>query len=94
MIDGLSALRAILSTSSMMIPVSALLDVVVGGLDQLQDVLDVLAHVARLRAVALGHRERDVQDLRERLRQQRLAASSRAEQQDVRLLQLDVVLVD
>jgi hypothetical protein len=33
-----------------MIPVSGLLDVEVGGLDQLQkDVLDVLADVARLR---------------------------------------------
>src|SRR5207237_1255550 len=35
----------------------------------------------------------DVQDLRERLRKQRLAATGRAEQEDVRLLQLDLGLL-
>ena len=69
-----------------------LLDVVVGGLDELQqDVLDVLADVAGLgERRGVGDRERDVEDLGERLREQRLAAAGRPEQQDVRLLQLDV----
>ena len=72
-----------------------LLDVVVGGLDQLeQDVLDVLADVAGLgQRGGVGDGERDVEHLGERLRQQRLAAAGRAEQQDVALLQLDRVLV-
>ena len=73
-------------------PRFGLLDVVVGGLDQLQqDVLDVLADIARLgQRGRVGDRERHVEDPRERLREQRLAAAGRAEQQDVRLLQLDV----
>ena len=77
-------------------PGLGLLDVVVGGLDQLeQDVLDVLADVAGLgQRGRVGDRERDVEDPRERLREQRLAAAGRAEQQDVRLLQLDLRVVD
>ena len=73
-------------------PGLGLLDVVVGGLDQLeQDVLDVLADVAGLgQRRGVGDRERHVEDPRERLREQRLAAAGRPEQQDVRLLQLDV----
>ena len=69
-----------------------LLDVVVGCLDQLQqDVLDVLADVASLgQRGGVGDRERHVEDPRERLREQRLAAAGGAEQQDVGLLQLDV----
>ena len=65
-----------------------LLDVVVGVLQQVDDdVLDVLADVARLGQVGgVRDRERDVQDARQRLREQRLAAARRAEQQDVRLL--------
>src|SRR5262249_15529500 len=68
-----------------------LLDVEVGGLDQLQqDVLDVLADVAGLgQSGRVGDRERDVEDPRERLREVRLAAARGPEQQDVRLLQLD-----
>ena len=71
-----------------------LLDVEVGGLDQLeQDVLDVLADVAGLgQRRRVGDRERDVEDPRERLREVGLAAAGRPEQQDVRLLELDVVL--
>ena len=71
-----------------------LLDVVVGGLDQLQqDVLDVLADIPGLRQGGrIGDRERHVQDPRQRLGQQRLAAAGGTEQQDVRLLQLDVGL--
>ena len=76
-------------------PRLGLLDVVVGGLDELeQDVLDVLADVAGLgQRRGVGDRERDVEDARERLREQRLAAAGRAEQQDVGLLQLDVRVV-
>jgi hypothetical protein len=72
-----------------------LLDVVVGGLDQLQqDVLDVLTHIAGFgERGGVGDRERDVQDLGQRLGQQRLAAPGRPQQQDVRLLQLDVVVI-
>ena len=72
-----------------------LLDVEVGGLDQLEeDVLDVLADVAGLgQRGRVGDRERDVEDPRERLREERLAAAGRAEQQDVRLLQLDVAVL-
>ena len=75
-------------------PGLGLLDVVVGGLDQLEeDVLDVLADVAGLgQRRGVGDRERDVEDARERLREQRLAAAGRAEQQDVRLLQLDLAV--
>ena len=75
-------------------PGLGLLDVEVGGLDQLQqDVLYVLADVAGLgERCRVGDRERDVQDPRERLRQVRLPAAGRAEQEDVRLLELDVVL--
>ena len=76
-------------------PRLGLLDVVVGGLDQLEeDVLDVLADVAGLgQRRGVGDRERHVEDPRERLREQRLAAAGRAEQQDVGLLQLDVRVV-
>ena len=75
-------------------PSLRLLDVEVGGLDQLeQDVLDVLADVTRLRQRRrVGDGERDVEDPRERLRQERLAAAGRAEQEDVRLLELDLVV--
>jgi hypothetical protein len=72
-----------------------LLDVEVGGLDQLQeDVLDVLADVAGFRQGGrVGDRERHVEDPRERLRQQGLPAARRAEQEDVRLLELDLAVV-
>src|SRR6266851_962116 len=67
-------------------------DVEVGGLDQAkQDVLHVLAHVTGLgEARRVGDRERDVEDLRQRLREVGLAAARRANQQHVRLAQLDV----
>ena len=76
-------------------PGLGLLDVEVRGLDELEeDVLDVLTDVAGLgERGRVGDRERDVEDARERLREQRLAAPRRAEQQDVRLLQLDLVVV-
>jgi hypothetical protein len=74
-----------------MMPVSARLTSIVGGLDQLQqDVLDILADVAGLgERGGVGDRERHVEHLGERLRQIGLAAAGRAEQQDVRLGQLD-----
>ena len=76
-------------------PGLGLLDVEVRGLDQLEeDVLDVLADVAGLgQRRRVGDRERDVQDSRQRLRQQRLPAPGRAEQEDVRLLELDVAVL-
>jgi hypothetical protein len=69
------------------------LDVVVGGLNELeQNVLDVFADVAGLgERGCVGHRERNVEDLGERLREIGLARAGRADQQNVRLLQLDVV---
>jgi hypothetical protein len=73
-------------------PGLGLLDVEVGGLDQLeQDVLDVLADIPGLgQRRRVGDRKRNVEDARQRLGQQRLAAAGRAEQEDVRLLELDV----
>src|SRR5579885_2201687 len=61
------------------------LDVVVGRLEQLQDdVLDVLADIAGLgERRGVRHGEGDVDDARQRLRQQRLARAGRADQQDV-----------
>src|SRR6478736_6187362 len=70
-----------------------LLDVVVGGLDELEeDVLDVLTDVAGLgegRGVRDG--ERDVEHLRQRLREVGLAAAGRADEQDVGLGDVDMV---
>ena len=68
-------------------------DVEVGRLDQpQQDVLDVLADVAGLgQRGRVGDAERDVEDAGERLGQQRLAGAGRPDEQDVRLLELDVV---
>ena len=71
-----------------------LFDVVVGGLDQLQkDVLDVLADVPGLgQRGRVSDREGDVEDPRQGLGEQRLAASGRAQHHNVRLLQLDLGL--
>jgi hypothetical protein len=68
-------------------------DVEVGRLDEAQqDVLDVLADVAGLgQRRRVGDAERHVEDARERLREQRLAGARRADEQDVRLLELDLV---
>src|SRR5712691_11202453 len=67
-------------------------DVEVRCLDEpQQDVLHVLADVAGLgEARRVGDGERNVEDLRQRLREVRLAAARRADEQDVRLGQLDV----
>ena len=71
-----------------------LLDVEVGRLDELeQDVLHVLAHVAGLgEGGGVGDGERHVEDAGQGLRQQGLAAAGGAEQEDVGLLQLDLVV--
>src|SRR5437763_2816642 len=76
-------------------PRLGLLDVEVRGLDQLEeDVLDVLTDVTGFgQRGRVGDRERNIEDARERLRKQRLAAAGRTEQQDVRLLQLDVAVL-
>ncbi len=67
-------------------------DVEVGGVQQLQQqVLDVLAHVAGLgQRGGVADGERHVEDPGQRLGQQRLAGAGRADQQDVRLVDLDV----
>ena len=71
-----------------------LLDVVAAVLEQLlDDVLDVLADVARLgQRRRVGDDERHVEQARERLREQRLARAGRPDQQDVALRELDLVL--
>ncbi len=71
-----------------------LLDVVVALLKELlDDVLDVLTHVARFgQRGGVRDGERHVEETRERLGQQRLAAARGADQQDVGLGDLDVVL--
>ena len=77
-------------------PGLGLLHVEVGGLDELEeDVLDVLADVAGLgQRRGVGDGERDVQQPGERLREVGLAAAGGAEEEDVRLRQLDLVAAD
>src|SRR5262249_54667936 len=76
-------------------PGLGLLDVEVGRLDQLEeDVLDVLADIAGLgQGRGVRDRERDVENARERLCEVRLPAARGAQQEDVRLLELDVAVV-
>jgi hypothetical protein len=71
------------------------LDIVVGGLEQLQDdVLHVLADIARLgQGRGVRHGEGHVQDPGEGLREQGLARPGGPDQQDVRLGQLDVIVL-
>ncbi len=71
------------------------LDVVVRGLDQLQqDVLDVLADIARLgQHGGVGDGERHIEHPGQRLGQKGLAAPGWAQQQDVGLGQLDLAVV-
>src|ERR1700728_4343459 len=71
------------------------LDVVVGRLQQLQnDIFDVLADVAGFgERGCVRHRERHVEDTSKRLRQQRLAGTGRSDQENIRLRQLDVVVL-
>ena len=67
---------------------------IAGGLDQPeQDILDVFADIAGLgQRGGIGDRERHIEQLGQRLRQQRLAAAGWPDEQDVALLQLDVVV--
>ena len=68
--------------------------VVAGGQQLLDDALDVLADVAGLgERGGVGHHEGHVEQPRQRLGQQRLARTGGADQQDVALGQLHVVLV-
>ena len=71
-----------------------LVDVVVALLQQLlNDVLDVLTNIARFgQRRRIGDRERHVEQAGQRLGQQRLAAAGRADQKNVALRELDVVL--
>ena len=71
------------------------LDVEVGRLDELeQDVLDVLAHVTGLgEGGGVGDGEGHVEQTGQGLCHQRLAHPGGADEEDVRLLQLDVVVV-
>ncbi|OIQ70245.1 hypothetical protein GALL_481440 [mine drainage metagenome] len=71
------------------------LDIIVGRLQELQDdVLDVLADIAGLgQRRRVRHRERHVENPRQRLRQQRLARTGRSDQQNVGLRQFDVVVL-
>ena len=71
-----------------------LLDIVIGGLHQLEhDVLHILAHVAGLgQRGGVGDGEGHPQNARQGTGQQGLARSGGAEQEDVRLFQLDLVL--
>src|SRR5262249_51295932 len=58
------------------------------------DVLDVLADIAGFgERGRIRHGEGHIEDARERLRQQRLARTGWADQQDVRLRKLDVVML-
>src|ERR687897_704325 len=74
-------------------PGLGLLHVEVGGLDELEeDVLHVLAHVAGLRqGRRVGYGEGDVEDLRQRLGEERLTRAGRSHQQDVGLLEFGAV---
>src|SRR6266478_707901 len=71
------------------------LDIIVGRLQQLEDdVFDVLADIAGFgQRGRIRHRERYVENPRQRLRQQRLARTGRTDQQDIRLRKLDIVVL-
>jgi hypothetical protein len=75
-------------------PLLRLLDVAAGRLEQLEnDVLDVLADIPGLgQRRGVDDREGDGEKLGEGLREKRLAGAGRADEQDVRLRQLDLVL--
>ena len=58
-----------------------------------ENVLDVFADVACFgQRRCIGDRERHIENARERLREQRLADAGRSDQQDVRLVELDLVI--
>src|SRR5712692_8993146 len=72
-----------------------LVDIVVAILEQLlDDVFHVLADVTRLgEGGRVGDHERNVEEPRHRLREQRLAGSGGADQEDIRLGELDFVVL-
>src|SRR5439155_1658299 len=74
-------------------PALRAVQVEVSGLDESeQDVLDVLADVTSLgEACRIRDRERDIEDPRERLGEKGLAATRRADEQNVGFAELDVV---
>jgi hypothetical protein len=75
--------------------VLGLLDIVIALLQQLlDDILDVFADVAGFgQRGCIGNHERDIQLPRQGLRQQRLAGTGGADQQDVALGQFDFVVL-
>ena len=77
-----------------MMPVWARCDIAAGHLDQAEeDVLDILTDVAGFgQRGRVGDREGDIEQLGQRLGQEGLAAAGRADEQDVALLQLDIVV--
>ena len=75
-------------------PALRALDVVFGRLQKLEyDVFHIFPDIARFgQRGRVGHGERHIQNAGQGLRQQGLAAAGRADQQDVRLRQLDIRL--
>ncbi len=95
MIDGFSAFaRHLVDLVDVDDALLGPLDVVVGGLDQLEeDVLDILADVAGLgEGGGVGDGDRDVQLAGEGLDQEGLARTGGADHQDVRFGEFDVVV--
>src|SRR4249920_865786 len=76
-------------------PALGALDIVIGRLQQLEDdVLDILADIPGFgERCRIRNGEGHIEDARERLRQQRLARAGRPDQQDVRLRELDVIVL-
>lgn len=76
-------------------PALGTFDVVIGGLQELQDdILDILPDIPGFgERGGIGHREGYVENARKRLRQQRLAAASRAYQKDVRFGEFDLIVL-
>ena len=73
-------------------PALGLLDIIIGRLEQFQDdIFDILADIAGFgQCGGVGHGERHVEGLCQRLCEQRLAAAGRTNQQDVRFCKLDI----
>ena len=76
-------------------PALGLLDIEVGRLDEVEeDVLDVFANVAGLcEGCCIGDGERHIKDFRERLGEQGLARTGRADKQNVGFFELDIAIV-
>ena len=73
-------------------PALRLLHVILGALQKLQnDVFNIFAHIARFgQRGRIRHGKRNIQNTRQRLRQQGFTAACRPNQQNVRLGQLDI----